>query len=312
MTSLNVPGKIILLGEHAVVYGRPAIAIPVHDVQAKVTISTIKDADANSIYLDAPNVHISDWVHDLSEGQPLREAIQLTLSALNIHEFPAFQLRISSTIPVASGMGSSAAVSVALIRAISIHLGNPLSIEQQSALAFEVEKLHHGTPSGIDNNVVAHEKPIFYSRGEQPQVFIPGERMVIVIADTGIPSQTAQAVEGVRERWVSDEDYYEAIFDQISDLTILAKRAIISGQISVLGPLMNQNQVLLEAIGVSSPEIEKLVQSAQSAGALGAKLSGAGRGGNIIALIDPSHEQTISDALEESGAVSIISTRVTP
>jgi mevalonate kinase len=119
-------------------------------------------------------------------------------------------------------------------------------------------------------------------------------------------------VEGVRERWVSDEDYYEAIFDQISDLTILAKRAIISGQISVLGPLMNQNQVLLEAIGVSSPEIEKLVQSAQSAGALGAKLSGAGRGGNIIALIDPSHEQTISDALEESGAVSIISTRVTP
>lgn len=306
MISVNVPGKIILFGEHAVVYGRPAIAIPVHNVQAKVTISPIKGADEGSIYLDAPNVDISAWLHDLNEGQPLREAIQLTLNALNIHEFPAFQIRISSTIPVASGMGSSAAVSVALIRAVSIHLGNPLSIEQQSAYAFEVEKLHHGTPSGIDNNVVAHEKPIFYSRGEQPQIFIPGERMVFVIADTGIASQTSQAVAGVRERWVSDQDYYEAIFDQISELTVLAKRAINTGDNSTLGSLMNQNQVLLKALGVSCPEIEKLVQCAQSAGADGSKLSGAGQGGNIIALVPPSNETEVSNELKKAGATRII------
>lgn len=312
MISVNVPGKIILFGEHAVVYGRPAIAIPVPDVQAKVTISTIKGADVSSIYLDAPNVRISAWLHDLSEGQPLRKAIQLTLNALNIHEFPAFHLRISSTIPVASGMGSSAAVSVALIRAVSIHLGNPLSIEQQSALAFEVEKLHHGTPSGIDNNVVAHEKPIFYNRGEQPQIFSPRERLIFVIADTGIPSQTAQAVERVRERWLSDEDYYEAIFDQISELTVLARRAIDTGQNSAVGPLMNQNQVLLQALGVSCPEIEKLVHCAQAAGAYGSKLSGAGQGGNIIALVPPPKESEVSNELKKAGATRIIVAEVSP
>ena len=130
--------------------------------------------------------------------------------------------------------------------------------------------------------------------------------MIFVIADTGIASQTSQAVEGVRERWVSDEDYYEAIFDQISELTVLAKRAINSGENSTLGSLMNQNQVLLKALGVSCPEIDKLVHCAQSAGAYGSKLSGAGQGGNIIALVPPSKESEVSSELKKAGATRII------
>jgi mevalonate kinase len=312
MISVNAPGKIILFGEHAVVYGRPAIAVPVHEVLAKATISSLKEANSGSIFLEAPNILLSTWLVDLEEDQPLRKAIQHTLDALEIDDFSAFQVRVTSNIPMASGMGSSAAISVAIIRAIALHLGQNLSIEHISKIAFEVEKLHHGTPSGIDNTVVTYEKPVFFRRGEDPQIITPGESMMFLIADTGVPSQTVQVVNEVRERWISNESYYEAIFDQISELTILAKRAITSGQIPVIGPLMNQNQVLLEALGVSSPEIKKLVKSAQEAGALGVKLSGAGGGGNIISLIEPSLESAVLNALDEAGATKIILTKVAP
>lgn len=312
MISASAPGKIILFGEHAVVYGRPAIAVPVHEVQSKATISALKESNGGLIFVEAPNIQLSSWMVDLEEDQPLRKAIQQTLEALDIEDFSAFQLRVNSTIPMASGMGSSAAISVAIIRAIALYFGQTLPRELISRIAFEVEKLHHGTPSGIDNTVVAYERPVFFRRGEDPQIITPGEPMIFLIADTGAPAQTVQVVNEVRERWISNESYYEAIFDQISELTILAKRAIASGQIPVIGPLMNQNQVLLEALGVSSPEIRKLVKSAQEAGALGVKLSGAGGGGNVISLIEPSFETAVSNALVEAGAISIISTKVTP
>lgn len=312
MISSSAPGKIILFGEHAVVYGRPAIAVPVHVVRAKATIIELKDEDDGIILVEAPNINLSTWMADLDDDHPLRLCIQLTLNALKIVEHSPFKLRITSTIPIASGMGSSAAISVSTIRALSQHFDKNIEVEIQSKIAFEVERIHHGTPSGIDNTVVTYGQPVYFRRGEDPQVIIPGEPMHFLVANTGIQSQTTQAVGEVRERWIQNENYYEAIFDQISDLSELAKRAITSGQISVVGPLMNQNQVLLEALGVSSSEIEHLVKHAQEAGAFGAKLSGAGQGGNIIVLIKPDQEKIITEALRRAGAEKIISTRINP
>jgi mevalonate kinase len=312
MISSSAPGKIILFGEHAVVYGRPAIAIPVHEVRAKATISHLGDEQGGSILIEAPNINLSTWMADLEDDHPLRKCVELTLDTLDIVEISPFKLRITSSIPIASGMGSSAAISVAIIRALSEHYEKNLEVEVQSKLAFDIERIHHGTPSGIDNTVVTYGQPVFFRRGEDPQIIQPGESMHFLVADTGIQSQTAQVVGEVRERWIQNENYYEAIFDQISELSGLAKRAIASGQISVIGPLMNQNQVLLVALGVSSPEIEQLVKHAQEAGALGAKLSGAGQGGNIIALVEPEQKEIVSDALLQGGAEKIISTSISP
>jgi mevalonate kinase len=312
MISSSAPGKIILFGEHAVVYGRPAIAVPVHEVRAKATISELKDEDDGIILVEAPNINLSEKMADLNDDHPLRKCIQLTLNALKIEEHSPFKLRITSTIPIASGMGSSAAISVSTIRALSQHFDKNIEIEIQSKIAFEIERIHHGTPSGIDNTVVTYGQPVYFRRGEDPQVIIPGEPLHFLVANTGIQSQTAQVVGEVRERWIQNENYYEAIFDQISDLSNLAKRAITSGPISVVGPLINQNQLLLEALGVSSPEIELMVKHAQEAGAFGAKLSGAGQGGNIIVLIEPDQEKIITEALHRAGAKKIISTRINP
>lgn len=311
MITASAPGKIILFGEHAVVYGRPAIAVPVQEVQAKATVSANKGKDDPYILIEAPDINLSSRMTDLDDNHPLRKCIQLTLTALGIKEYAPFKVHITSSIPVASGLGSSAAISVAVIRVLLKFFETDLELEHQSKLAYEVERIHHGTPSGIDNTVVTYGQPIFFRRGEDAQIILPGEPMHYLIANTGIQSKTGEVVGGVRERWLKNEEYYDAIFDQIAELTGLAKRAITSGQVPVLGPLMNQNQVLLEALGVSSPEIAQLVRCAMDNRALGAKLSGAGQGGNVIVLIHPKQEKAMSQALRHAGAEKVISTRVT-
>lgn len=312
MYSASAPGKIILFGEHAVVYGRPAIAVPVHDLRAQAVITRLDDAEPNSILIEASDIQISARIEDLGEEDLLRQSVQLILDTLEVNTFPSFELRISSEIPIASGLGSSAAVNVAMLRALALFFERELSLEFQSKLTYQIERLYHGTPSGIDNTVVTYEKPIFFRRGEDPQVIEPGDSMTFLIADTGIASPTGEVVSGVRERWMEEESYYEALFDQISELSLLAKRAISAGHIPVLGPLMNQNQVLLKALGVSSPEIESLVRSAQETGAFGAKLSGAGQGGNVIALIEPSLVGAVTRALQDAGAKHVFRTSASP
>jgi len=310
MISARAPGKIILFGEHAVVYGRPALAVPVQQVNVTVRISPIQGHVEGQILIQAPQINLFDWLHSIEPEHPLAKVVHFTLTTVNVSEFEPIRMEISSSIPVASGLGSSAAVSVAVIRALSQYLGSPLSPEVQSKIAFEVEKLHHGTPSGIDNTVIAYEKPVFFISGEEPKPFSIGSPFFLVIADTGISSPTAEAVGKVRAGWQREKEYYEALFDQIGEISRLAKRTIKDGQIHVLGPLMNHNQVLLEALGVSSPELERLIHTSREAGALGAKLSGGGLGGNMIALVETHSSKEVVHALHAAGAVQTILTRV--
>src|SRR3990172_7432533 len=250
--SASAPGKAILFGEHAVVYGQPAIAVPVTEVVAKAIITPAPAAPAGSIHITAPQTNLDANIADLPASDPIAAAVRGTIAGLKIPAPPAFKLRVTSTIPVAGGLGSGAAVSVAIIRAISAFLGHPLPGDQVSALAFEVEKLHHGTP--------------------------------LVIADTGISAPTKETVADVRRVWESDPEPYNEIFESIGKLAIAARAAIEQGDNEALGPLMNENHELLQKLDVSSPDLDKLVLVAREAGALGAKLSGGGRGGNMIAL----------------------------
>jgi mevalonate kinase len=190
-----------------------------------------------------------------------------------------------------------------------------LPTPEVSALVFEVEKLYHGTPSGIDNTVVSFAQPVFFvKRDSNPiirrmQVANP---FTLVIGDTGQVSPTHKAVGGLRERWQSAPERYEGYFDEIAVIAEQARVTIETGALPItsLGKLMDENQELLETVGVSSPELEQLIVAAREAGALGAKLSGAGMGGNMIALVSPDSASTVAQALRKAGATGVIVTKV--
>lgn len=307
MTSASAPGKIILFGEHAVVYGRPALAVPVTQVQAQVDIS---DSERPGIWIEAPDVGLSAELNTLPSDHPVASVIHNFLFLAHLSSFPNLEIRIASAIPVASGLGSGAAVTVALIRALSAHLDHLMTAEAINAFAYDIEKLYHGTPSGIDNTVITYGKPVYFVRGEPIETFKVGEPFTILIADTGIVAPTKESVGDVRRLWMNDRSRWETVFDKIGEISFTARRAIEAGKWEVLGDLMNENHALLQKLTVSSSELDHLVEAARGAGALGAKLSGGGRGGNLIALVRHEIAETLSTALREAGAKNTIITQV--
>ena len=308
-TAATAPGKIILFGEHAVVYRRPALAVPVNDVQVTATVSKLM-AVPGEIQIEAPGINLSSSLAALRADHPLATAIKGTLSALSITRPPACTVRIESTIPVAAGLGSGAAVSVAVIRALSGFLEQPLPDDKVNSLAFEVERIHHGTPSGIDNTVICYGKSIYFVKGMPLDFVHIGWPFVIIIGDTGIPSPTKETVGDVRRAWDRNPEPLEKIFGQIAIVVQEARQAIECGSISAMGPLMDENHSLLKELGVSSPELDRLTEAARGSGALGAKLSGGGRGGNMIALVDLSDADRVAQALKSAGAKRIIICRI--
>lgn len=306
----TAPGKVILFGEHAVVYGRPAIAAPVQQVRARAVVAAAPLRSAGELFIDAPDIGLHSFFSELASVHPMAIAIRGVMDELGLERLPACDVRITSTIPLAAGLGSGAAISVALIRALAQFLGHPLPDERVSALAFEVEKLYHGTPSGIDNTVVTYNCPVYFVKGQVLETLQPLAPFDLAIGDTGIKSPTALAVGDLRRLWQVDPATYEAIFDEVAEIVQAARQAIESGRPEHLGALMDANQACLERMGVSSPDLERLIASARLAGAAGAKLSGGGRGGNMIALVDATSTQAVAKALVENGAQRVILTTV--
>lgn len=324
----QAPGKIILFGEHAVVFGRPALAVPVTQVQAEAIVEAAGDA-GTTIWAEDLAEHVA--LADAPADHPLAVAVRLAFARLGLAD-PAWRIIVRSTIPIASGMGSGAAVSAAIIRAIAdaaasrqssvisgqssavggqpSAVGDRLSPSDVSALVYEVDKLHHGTPSGVDNTVIAYGQPVYFARGQPPQPFPIGQSFWIAIADTGIHSPTKITVGDVRRAWQQEPARYEALFDRIAAVVEAAHTAIAAGRPDQLGPLMDQNHALLQALDVSCPELDALVAAARAAGAAGAKLSGGGRGGNMIALVTDATAAAVADALVAAGAVRVIVTQV--
>lgn len=303
----SAPGKIILFGEHAVVYNRPALAVPVTQVHVDVEV---RDSDSAGIWIHAPITDLHAELSTLPSDHPIGSVILGLLQRFRIFNPPDLEIKIESTIPVASGLGSGAAVSVALIRAISSYFSYSLTNEQINSLVYESERLHHGTPSGIDNTVITYAMPVYFIKGQPIETFKAGKPFTIVIGDTGIPAPTKESVGDVRRLWLRDSVYYEDIFDEIAQLALIARRSIESGKPELLGELMNQNHAFLQQLTVSSPELDKLVDAARNAGALGAKLSGGGRGGNMIALVEQASVESVAEALMSAGAVRTIITEV--
>ncbi|GJM41116.1 MAG: mevalonate kinase [Ardenticatenaceae bacterium] len=314
ISKASAPGKIILFGEHAVVYGRPAIAAPVSQIRATASVVY---SSSNLCFLVAPDVGRLDRLEDLPNDSPFARAVWLVVEAADLWQPPGVTIRFHSQIPIASGMGSGAAIAAAIIRALAIHLDREdlQTNEMVSALTYEVEKIHHGTPSGIDNTVVAYEQPIWFVRQSpqnQIEPFKVATPLHFVVADTGVRSSTKVAVEDVRRQYSEQPAKFAGIFDACGRIAQAARQAIEAGDVAKVGQLMTENHTWLQKMTVSSPELDNFVNVALQAGALGAKLSGAGRGGNMIALVtDEKMEANVSQALQNEGATNLLTTTLT-
>ncbi len=300
----RAPGKIILCGEHAVVYGRPAIAVPVFQLQAEAMVYPDPEGVCR---VEAPDIGRQVVVATAADDDPLACPVRLLCTALG-RPLPPWRVVVRSAIPVASGLGSGAAVATAMVRALLAAFGVSWSAAELAALVYEVEKLHHGTPSGIDNTVIAYGQPVWFVRGAAPAPFTVGTTFELLIGDTGIASPTRLTVAAVRRGREADPARFEDLFDRIAAIVYEARQALAAGDGPRLGALMNANQEVLAALGVSSPELERLCAAARAAGAWGAKLSGGGRGGNMIALVDDQHRLRVTEALLAAGARRVMAT----
>jgi mevalonate kinase len=308
MTIAYAPGKVILCGEHAVVYGRPAIAVPVTEVQARATVEPA--LDGWGLVIDAPDLNRRLAVREADDDDPLARIVWLALQAMDVQGEPDLTITVTSTVPIARGMGSGAAVSTAIVRALAGHYGRWLSSRDISDLVYQTELIYHGTPSGIDNTVVAFEKPVYFVKDVSCEIFWVGRPFLLAIADTGIESPTREVVGDLRRRYRADPGSHEPLFDRAGQIAVEARAAIERGEAEALGPLLDENHALLQAMGVSHPELDRLVVAAREGGARGAKLSGAGGGGNIIALVTDQTKSRVDLALRLAGAVRVIITEV--
>lgn len=307
----TAPGKVILFGEHAVVYGQPAIAVPVTEIEARAVVLANPLAPTGEIHIDAPDIRLNANLSELPEDNPLRNLLICLAERLGIRSYPSFTLRLTSTIPLAAGLGSGAAVSVAAARAVASFMGHTLSPQEASELAFETEKIYHGSPSGIDNTVIAFEQPIYFIRGQQIEPLRTGEPFSLLVGDTGVKSTTSDVVGDLRQRWQKNPDLYNSHFEAIGKISRSARQIIENGSWRNLGSLMVENHALLQHLEVSHPMLDHLVQAALGAGALGAKMSGAGWGGNMIALVEQNQISIVEKSLLDAGALQVFRTNIT-
>jgi len=290
-------GKIVLFGEHAVVYGSRAIAAP---VPLAVNARVVDTEDG--VWMVMPRWGVEQRLHDDPKNRSsIEETGALILDQLGLTK-RTMRIEVYSEIPRAMGLGGSAAVAVAIIRALDIHYELGLSDEDINRLAFRAEQVAHGTPSGIDNTVATFGRPILYRAGSPPEIeelYFP-EPLTFVIGITGNESLTAKTVARVRRAREKNRAVIDRVFKGIDILTGQALAAIKRNDLERLGDLMNVCHGLLNSLQVSSWELEELIQIARENGALGAKLTGGGGGGSMIALC-PENPQQVIDAMNDGG-----------
>lgn len=294
--------KAILLGEHAVVYGAPALALPIP--QLTVTASA------------GWSSHASDSQGDLSytmTGTPSRALVTQASDGLRrlIAEFkartgvtggPHLDVLLDSAIPPGRGLGSSAAGSRAIALALADLFGRELTESTVFDLVQTTENMAHGRASGVDARAVGASAPLLFQAGKVEELSI-GWDGLFIIADSGAAGSTKEAVELLREGFRCHPGAQERFVGRASDLTHAARQALADGKPEELGSRLTDYHDLLRAAGLSTNRIDALVEAALWAGGLGAKITGGGLGGCVIALTRPERAREVTRQLHEAGAV---------
>ncbi len=291
-------GKVILLGEHAAVYGRHALALPIPGA-----VSASAEASDKSTTLAIPQ-----WGIQRSIDGPggVDAAVALILGELGIRN-RHYSIRVDTSLPRAMGLGSSAAIAVAITRALGDEAGLELSDARVNEIAFACEELAHGTPSGVDNTISTYARPILF-RNEGALTFESielSEPPPIVIASGHQAGLTSEQVAAVRDRRRKSPARYDALFDEIDALSVSGAAMLRDSDYVGLGALMNICHGLLNALQVSTPELEYMVTLARQSGAAGAKLTGGGGGGSIVAMC-PGCVDDVQDALGQAGYRTLV------
>ncbi|MFT4136613.1 mevalonate kinase [Microbacterium sp.] len=302
--AFDAHGKAILLGEHAVVHGAPAIALPVAGLAVHV------DADETA----GPSLLDSALYRGPLEAAPAQLQPTVTAARAVLERFGAseltLRLRVRSAVPVERGLGSSAAVAAATVGAVARMLGLELDADLHHELVQEAERVAHGTPSGLDARAVLADAPIWFHGGRIEPVAV-GASFAFVLADTGAQSGTREAVAAVHAQRATDPARVARAVEELGDLAVQARDDLGRGDHDALGTRLDDAHALLQQLDVSSPGLDHLVRAARDAGARGAKLTGGGRGGCILALAaDAAVSHHLAEALRRAGAAAAWTTTV--
>lgn len=306
------PAKVILVGEHFVVAGKRALAMAVN-LYSEVSVKRREDSVihvesrlkgvAGSFLEDSfkPEVGGAEAEEVLRPFKMLAEAVVEHAGAVGV----GINIDIRSMIPVGVGLGSSAATSVSTIGAIAKLLRVKLSRREICDLAYVSEKHIHGKPSGIDQTTSTYGGIVSYSPKKGLSRLEARRSIPLVVGNTGVTRSTGELVSKVRET-LARKSFGKDLLRLAERISVEAAEAVKRGDIHRLGRLMNRNQQLLTKVGVSTAELDELVNAAMKAGALGAKLTGAGGGGCMIALAEPRRLGVVAEAIEKAGGEAYI------
>ena len=272
-------GKVILMGEHAVVYGKPALALPFKGAQATATFK--QRETGQMIHTPFYNGPCLEAVVELEGIVHMTRALLASFDLTNL----AFELSIDSSIPIQRGLGSSAAVSTAVVKAFYDFIGEILSFDAMMDFVTIAETHHHGKASGIDSWVIGTDRPILFRKDFMPE-FLTLPSGFLVVVDTEVLGLTKEAVSKVRASYEQEPEAVQLIFDDIEKLTYETQKALHDNMLHIVGANMTQVHQYLRRLGVSTAQLDLTVEVALRHGALGAKLTGAGLGGCMIALFE--------------------------
>ncbi|MEJ2602106.1 MAG: hydroxymethylglutaryl-CoA reductase, degradative [Gammaproteobacteria bacterium] len=288
-------GKVILLGEHAVVYGRHALAAPL-----PLAVHALAQERGDSLRLRVPEWDVDRAIDPHAPDDNLLDAcLRLAVRQLRVDD-RGIDIMLRPHLPPAMGLGGSAAIAVAVVRSLDRCFRLGLDDEAVNELAFECEKLAHGTPSGVDNTVATYSRTLLYRREPPVNRFVDVGDLPLVVAMSEVRSLTSDMVRRVRTGYERDRARFTRLFDEIDQLVLESVEALEQGRPEELGFRMDVCQGILNALGVSAPVLEKMIGIARDAGAHGAKLTGAGGGGSIVAFC-PDGTGPVAEALENAG-----------
>ena len=300
MTTASAPAKAILLGEHTALYGNPVLVMAL-ELRAHVNVSARSD---NEIRITARDLGLED-----TPAKRNQRGTALVRKAVELVGGGGFDIEIESDIPIAAGLGSSASIASALLMALKAETGQESDMREIAQEALECENMVHQRSSGVDPFAVVYGGLCVYEKQNVEKLEVD-EYPQILVAHSGISSDTGDIVGDVEKVRSDDPERFKGFLEGSGKAVLEGKEAVQKGDWERLGKLMAGNHALLRGMGVSCAQLDDLVAAAREAGAYGAKLSGAGRGGIAIALVGENTKKPVSSALSSMGG-KIIGSKIT-